>query len=47
MQKAIALGKSGEQLIEASGQGEQLRNKVVVRTATIKQLLMYLLNGEG
>ena len=44
--KAIALGKSGEQLIEASGQGGQLRNKVVVRTATIKQLLMYLLNGE-
>ena len=44
--KAIALGKSGEQLIDASGQGDKLRDKVIVRTATIKQLLMYLLNGE-
>ncbi|WP_268980348.1 molybdate ABC transporter substrate-binding protein [Yersinia alsatica] len=44
--KAIALGASGEKMLEMSGHGEQLRAKVIVRAATIKQLLMYLLNGD-
>ncbi|MEN0616928.1 molybdate ABC transporter substrate-binding protein [Klebsiella indica] len=44
--KAIALGKSGEKLLALSGYGNALREKVVVRTATIKQLVMYLLNGD-
>lgn len=44
--KAIALGRSGELLLDASGYGDQLRDKVIVRAATIKHLSMYLLNGE-
>ncbi|MTH45143.1 molybdate ABC transporter substrate-binding protein [Intestinirhabdus alba] len=44
--KAIALGKSGEKLLALTGYGESLREKVVVRTATIKQLVVYLLNGD-
>ncbi|NIY49487.1 molybdate ABC transporter substrate-binding protein [Cedecea colo] len=44
--KAIALGKSGEQLLAASGYGQALKEKVVVQTTTIKQLLIYLLKGD-
>ncbi|MCU6238796.1 molybdate ABC transporter substrate-binding protein [Morganella morganii] len=44
--KAIALGRSGEVLLDASGYGDELREKVIVRAATIKHLSMYLLNGE-
>lgn len=44
--KAIALGRSGEVLLDASGYGDALREKVIVRAATIKHLSMYLLNGE-
>lgn len=44
--QAIALGKSGETLLTLSGYGEPLREKVVVRAANIKQLVMYLLNGD-
>lgn len=44
--QAIALGKSGEKLLELSGYGEPLREKVIVRSANIKQLVMYLLNGD-
>ncbi|MBG6244568.1 molybdate ABC transporter substrate-binding protein [Candidatus Symbiopectobacterium sp. 'North America'] len=44
--KAIALGKSGEQLLVASGYEKELKEKVVVQATTIKQLLIYLLNGD-
>lgn len=44
--KAIALGVGGEKLLEASGYGPQLQEKVIVRATTIKQLLIYLLNGD-
>ncbi len=44
--KAIALGKSGEQLLVASGYEKALKEKVVVQATTIKQLLIYLLNGD-
>ncbi len=44
--KAIALGKSGEVLLAASGYGNALKEKVVVQTTTIKQLLIYLLKGD-
>ncbi len=44
--KAIALGRSGEILLDVSGYGDVLRDKVVVRAVTIKQLTMYLLNGD-
>jgi len=44
--QAIALGKSGEKLLDASGHGEALRSKVTVRGTTIKQVLLYLTNGD-
>lgn len=44
--KAIALGASGEKMLDASGHGERLRSMITVKAATIKQLLMYLLNGD-
>lgn len=44
--QAIALGRSGELLLDATGHGAELRQLVVVRSATIKQLLLYLLQGE-
>lgn len=44
--KAIALGKSGEQLLVASGYEKALKDNVVVQATTIKQLLIYLLNGD-
>ncbi|QZN96229.1 molybdate ABC transporter substrate-binding protein [Symbiopectobacterium purcellii] len=44
--KAIALGKSGEQLLVASGYEKELKEKVVVQATTIKQLLIYLMNGD-
>ncbi|WP_213991073.1 molybdate ABC transporter substrate-binding protein [Sodalis sp. dw_96] len=43
--KAIALGRSGERLLDATGYGTQLRAKVVVRTADMPQLVLYVLQG--
>lgn len=44
--QAIALGVSGEKMLDLSGYGNELREKVIVRAATIKQLLVYILNGD-
>jgi molybdate transport system substrate-binding protein len=44
--EAIALGKSGEIMLERSGFGEELRKKIVVRATTGPQLSMYLFNGD-
>lgn len=44
--KAIALGKAGEVMLEKSGYARELAPKVAVRGTTIKQVLMYLENGE-
>ena len=44
--KAIALGRTGETMLDASGFGEELRQKVVVRATSIKQIFLYVLNGE-
>lgn len=44
--KAIALGRSGEILMNASGFGPELKKKITTQTTTIKQLLIYLLNGD-
>lgn len=44
--QAIALGRSGAALLAASGYEQALRDRVVVQTTTIKQLLLYLLNGD-
>ncbi len=45
--QAIALGRSGEKLLEASGFGDALKASVVVRGTTIKQVLLYVLNGDA
>ncbi|MDR0525462.1 MAG: molybdate ABC transporter substrate-binding protein [Spirochaetaceae bacterium] len=44
--QAIALGISGEAIMDASGFGEALRKKIVVRATSGPQLSMYLLNGD-
>ena len=44
--EAIALGKGGQRLMEASGYGDQLKAKVVVMGSTIKQVLLYVTNGD-
>lgn len=44
--KAMALGKGAEAMFAASGVGDKLEQKVVVRAGTVKQLMLYLLNGD-
>lgn len=44
--KAMALGKGAEKIFELSGYQQQLNDKVVVHAATVKQLMLYLLNGD-
>jgi molybdate transport system substrate-binding protein len=44
--EAIALGKSGEMMLEKSGFADELRKKIVVRATTGPQLSMYLFNGD-
>lgn len=42
----MALGKGAEKIFELSGYQQQLNDKVMVRAATVKQLMLYLLNGD-
>ncbi|MGK2888634.1 MAG: substrate-binding domain-containing protein [Candidatus Malihini olakiniferum] len=42
--KAIVLGKSGEQLLVASGYEKELKEQIVIQSTKIKQLLIYLLH---
>ena len=44
--KAMALGKGAEKILQLSGYEQQLNDKIVVRAATVKQLMLYLLNGD-
>ncbi|MDR1362819.1 MAG: molybdate ABC transporter substrate-binding protein [Spirochaetaceae bacterium] len=44
--EAIALGKSGEMMLEKSGFADELRKKIITRATTGPQLSMYLLNGD-
>ncbi|HDR1935433.1 TPA: molybdate ABC transporter substrate-binding protein [Pasteurella multocida] len=44
--KAMALGKGAEKMLELSGYQAQLNDKIVVKAATVKQLILYLLNGD-
>ena len=44
--KAMALGKGAEKMFELSGYQKQLNDKVIVKAATVKQLMLYLLNGD-
>lgn len=42
----MALGKGAEKILELSGYQAQLNDKIVVKAATVKQLMLYLLNGD-
>ncbi|MDU8923814.1 molybdate ABC transporter substrate-binding protein [Pasteurellaceae bacterium LIM206] len=44
--KAMALSKGAEKMLQLSGYDEALTPKIVVRAATVKQLMLYLLNGD-
>ncbi|MGD8563683.1 MAG: molybdate ABC transporter substrate-binding protein, partial [Desulfarculaceae bacterium] len=44
--KAMALGRTAEDILKASGLGEPIRKNTVVRAATVKQLVLYLLKGD-
>jgi len=44
--KTMALGRTAEDILAASGLGESIRKNTVVRGATIKQLVLYLLKGD-
>ncbi|WP_448208348.1 molybdate ABC transporter substrate-binding protein [Azospirillum sp. sgz302134] len=43
--QAMALGRTAEEILDKSGQGEAIRRNVTVRAATVKQLALYLLDG--
>ena len=44
--KAMALGRTAEDILAASGVGEAVLKNTVVRAATVKQLVLYLLKGD-
>lgn len=44
--KAMALGRTAEQILDASGMGDQVRANTVARAATVKQLALYVQRGE-
>jgi len=44
--KAMALGRTAEDILAASGLGDRIRANTVVRGATVKQLVLYLLKGD-
>ncbi|SMH29831.1 molybdate ABC transporter substrate-binding protein [Azospirillum agricola] len=43
--RAMALGRTAEEILDKSGQGEAIRKNVTVRAATVKQLALYLLDS--
>lgn len=43
--QAMALGRTAEEILDRSGQGEAIRKNVTVRAATVKQLALYVLDG--
>lgn len=44
--KAMALGRTAEEILDKSGVGDAVRKNVTVRAATVKQLTLYLLDGD-
>lgn len=44
--KAMALGRTSEEILKSSGIGKAILENVVVRAATVKQLTMYVLKGD-
>lgn len=43
--QAMALGRTADDILAKSGQGEAIARNVTVRAATVKQLALYLLDG--
>lgn len=43
--QAMALGRTAEQILDKSGIGDAVRANTVVRAATVKQLALYVLDG--
>lgn len=43
--QAMALGRTAEEILNKSGQGEAIRRNVTVHAATVKQLALYVLDG--
>ncbi|PWC42375.1 molybdate ABC transporter substrate-binding protein [Azospirillum sp. TSO22-1] len=43
--QAMALGRTAEQILDKSGLGEAVRRNIAVRAATVKQLALYVLDG--
>ena len=44
--KAMALGRTAEDILKNSGIAEEVKKNVVVRAATVKQLTMYVIKGD-
>lgn len=44
--KAMALGRTAEQILEKSGLKDEILKNVVVRAATVKQLALYVIKGD-
>lgn len=43
--EAMALGRTAETILDNSGLGEQIRANITVRAATVKQLALYVFDG--
>lgn len=44
--QAMALGRTAEQILDKSGMGDVIRANVTARGATVKQLALYVLDGQ-
>jgi molybdate transport system substrate-binding protein len=44
--KAMALGRTAEEILDASGKGEAIRANVVARGTTQQQIALYVVNGD-
>ncbi len=44
--QAMALGRTAEAILDASGLGEAIRANVVARGATVQQVALYIMNGD-
>ncbi len=42
---AMALGRTADEILDHSGQGDVIRRNVTVRAATVKQLALYVVDG--
>jgi len=44
--KAMALGRTAETILDASGMGDAIRANTVLRAGTVKQLALYVIQGD-